>query len=302
MNRLLFVALISFSFSCSHTGVADVKDKTIKIAVVNYAIEGGKSVPELLAKIDKLAGETKTLGARYLLLPELITFDLMPVNPEKQVFQALAGVALESTKYLDGLKQIARRSGVVIVGGSTLVKKGERFINRAYVVNPDGVTGQQDKNYPTPWEVKHNIDHSPGIKIWKDKEMTFVILICHDAEFPSVSSELKELKPEVIFVPSQTDDMYGLERVARTSAARAVEHMSYVLMTGAVGLKGAPWHAYLGQNFLYTPQNKYFKDIPEGRGKSTDLQELSVFEVNLSRLRESRADATQIYPARDERK
>lgn len=99
-------------------------------------------------------------------------------------------------------------------------------------------------------------------------------------------------------MPSQTDDLYGLNRVKITSFARAVEQMSYVVMTGTSGDQDAPWHSYVGQNFLFTPQNKYFpKFNHEGPFNSEGL---SLFTIDLEHLRVARKDSKQVYPARDE--
>ena len=61
------------------------------------------------------------------------------------------------------------------------------------------------------------------IKLFKTEDFSFVILICHDSEFPQLSTKLLELKPQVIFVPSQTDGEFGRERVRATSRARAID-------------------------------------------------------------------------------
>jgi predicted amidohydrolase len=300
MKAILISLLLSLAWSCSHQHDSHLpqQEGSFKVAVVNYQIKGGQTLPQVLEKVRLLAVKAAQARAQYLLLPELITFDLLAVEPGDEVRPGLIAIAGKETEFVQGLKQIAHTSGVILIGASTFLKTDAGFLNRAYAVWPDGRTERQDKNFPTPWEARHGVQPSKGINVIRGEHFSFAILICHDAEFPGISLELVKSRPEVIFVPSQTDDQFGLERVARTSAARAVEHQAYVFMTGTVGEKGAPWHAYLGQNFLYTPQNKYFAGM-ERRGRNFQQEELSVFEINLPLLRAARADKSQIDPARD---
>jgi predicted amidohydrolase len=81
--------------------------------------------------------------------------------------------------------------------------------------------------------------------------------------------------------------------------ARSIEHMSYVLMTGASGNKNVPWHTYIGQNFFITPQNEYFENME--KSGPHNKESLSIFELDISKLRQSRQDFKQVYPARDVR-
>ena len=188
----------------------------------------------------------------------------------------------------------------MIVGAKHYVMRADRKVlnkvNRAYIVRPDGKLEHQDKIFPTPWEVKQGVKGgNKGIKKFQNEKFTFIVLTCHDAEFPNLSHKIAKLKPEVIFVPSMTDDLNGLRRVKRTSQARAVEQMSYVAMTGASSLRGAKWHTYQGRNFLFTPQNKYFSEP-----SASSLEEsMSLFYIDIPRLRKARADKSQVYPVRD---
>jgi predicted amidohydrolase len=271
----------------------------IKVASLNYKITGNKDLKSLLQEIDQWAFKAHKSQAKYLLLPELMTFDLLPVNPEDlKLPSLLKNIALLSEDYEKGLEDIASKNEIILIGASTLIPSAnEGFINRAYMIKPKQKAVYQDKNYPTPWELKQKVQRTSEIKLFKGDDFNFVILICYDAEFPSISMKLTELMPEVVFVPSQTDDEWGLERVKRTSAARSIEHMAYVLMTGISGEKNAPWHSYVGRNYVFAPQNKIM-NTPDYMGKNQ--MELSIISLNLDLLRKSRSDKSQIYPARDE--
>lgn len=290
----IFVSFLLLSFSMSSIS------QTLKIAVVNFQVKGGETTEGLTGKLKKIAEKASGEKADYLLLPELPVFDLLPVNPsDKEIKSELTKVASRKPDFEKALKNMADKFDLNIVGASTVVKSGKQFLNRAYFIDTEGKLKYQDKVYPTPWEVTEGFKGGKTIELFKTPEMTFSILICHDAEFPDISQSLMKTRPEVIFVPSMTDDEWGLNRVKFTSQARAVEHMAYVVMTGTSSVENAPWHTYVGRNHLFVPQNKYFKSIKTG--PSSRKESLSFYTIDLELLRKARKDLKQVYPARDSR-
>lgn len=273
----------------------------MKIAVVNFQVEGGKSLSQHMRRIEELAKRARAADASYLLLPELTAFDLLPRNIEDDKnTEELLKLSDSAPGYQNALAGISQKYKLNIIGASIVVKKKEHFLNRALFIDPTGKVQTQDKIRPTPWEARLNFKGGNDVKLFKTPDFSFVILICHDAEFPDISQNLTKSLPQVIFVPSMTDDEFGLNRVKLTSAARAVEHMAYVLMTGTSGIPDAPWHAYLGKNHFFIPQNKYF--IGMDSTVSSSEETLSFYHLDLARLKAARADAKQIYPVRDIKK
>lgn len=290
LNIVIFIILCSCAHQESYKNI-----KGVKLAVSRYQIEGGLSVKEYLNKIEKEVEFASDNKAKYLFLAELNSLDLFSKNPtdiEKEIkFTTDLAPILEQ-----GLIKIAQKYKVNIIGSSHFVKINKSIFNRAYFINVDGTLAYQDKIYPTPWEKKNHISEGSVIKAFKAEDFNFVILICHDTEFSDISEKIKALKPEVIFVPSQTDDQSGRERVRSTAKARAIEHMSYVLLNGASGVKNATWHDFVGGASFYWPQNKYF---PLGELNNSKASTPLIIELDLPRLRKARSDKDQVYPARD---
>lgn len=269
----------------------------VRVASLNYKIEGGKTLKDMTQHLERFISEAAANKATYILLPELIVLDLFSVNPsEEEVKKELVLVADLSEKYLLQLKELSAKYKINILGASFIVRKGNHFINRAVYIKPNLEVAFQDKVHPTPWEIRYGFKGAGSIKSFQGQDFNFSILICHDAEFPEISASLVFKRPEVLFVPSQTDDIAGRNRVKFTSSARAIEHMAHVVMTGTSGLENAPWHSYQGMNFLFQPQNKYF---PEGIIHSNENEELSYYDLDITKLRAARRDLKQIYPARD---
>lgn len=303
--HLLFLLLVS-SFACSTlkpdaASIVSSSAKGVKIAVVNFRVEGGKTLSQHMARIEEFAEQASTAQASYLLLPELTVFDLLPENIEDDNnTEELLKLADSAPDYQEALASIGQKYKLNIIGASMVVKEGKHFLNRALFINPKGKAQTQDKLRPTPWEARLNFKGAKEVELFQTPDFSFVILICHDAEFPDISYSLATALPEVIFVPSMTDDQYGLNRVKFTSAARAIEHMAYVLMTGTTGIPGATWHAYLGKNHFFLPQNKYFIDMESPASSSEET--LTFYHLDLARLKAAREDVKQIYPVRDMKK
>jgi predicted amidohydrolase len=299
---LLFLLILSACSTPSQERAQKISSEVegVRVASLNYRIEGGKNLDEVIQHLERFVAEAGRNKAKYILLPELIVLDLFPVNPsEKEVKRELERVAKVSDTYVSKLKDLSAKHNLSILGASFVVKKGANYINRAVYIKPNKDIVFQDKVHPTPWEIRYGFRGASTVKTLKSEDFSFAILICHDAEFPEISSSLIFKRPEVLFVPSQTDDKAGLHRVLYTSTARAIEHMSYVLMTGASSLDEAPWHSYQGMNIFIQPQNKYFT---EGYESSQTHEELSYYDLNLERLREARKDLKQVYPARDSKR
>lgn len=292
-NHVLFLCLFLI-LSCSQFAYKG-EGKT-KIAISRFFINGGQSYDNHLFKIKSDVQYAKANGANTILFAELNSLDLFSKNPS-DIPKEIAKLTSTKEKYENDLINIAKAYKINLIGASTYIKEKDKLINRAYFISNEGKLHKQDKNYPTPWEKKYKIANTKGLKIFRTKDFNFVILICHDSEFPQLSVQLKSLKPEVIFVPSQTDSAYGRERVRATSRARAIENMSYVLLNGGSGDHSETWHAYTGGASFFWPQNKYFQN--GGASHFEDSGKPVIVNLDIQKLRKARLDKSQIYPQRD---
>ncbi len=289
MKTLFLLTLVSLPLMAAN----------IQLGIAPFEVKGGLTKDKLESQIEGTFKQAKKKKIQVLLLPELITFSLLSLEPKnEQVAMELEAVASYQKRYEKFLKKMSLKYQIVLIGASTIVKESDELRNRAYITGMNGELSFQDKIYPTPWEVKYNFKGKNKIHTFEILGAKAVILICHDSEFPDISNELKKFKPEIIFVPSMTDDILGFNRVSITSQARAIEHMSYVATVGTFNRdKKAPWHSYYGNAALYTPQNKYFKWKAQITNPNKD--EILPVRIDLDLLRKARADNSQVYPARD---
>lgn len=287
MKALIFTLLL----------VSSLYAKKIKVSVSSYQIEGGKNVSQYLNKIEKEIQLASQNRSNFILFPELISLDLFEVTPKdikKNIQKSIDQTAILEQRF----SQLAQRYKINIIGPSHFVQNKNSILNRAYIIRKDGTLYYQDKIYPTPWEKKYDISGGEHkVRLFNFEGVRFVVLICHDVEFPNLSVMLKKLRPEIIFVPSQTDTFKGRNRVIYTSKARAIEQMSYVFVAGNSGIPKAKWHSYQGGSHLFTPQNKYFsKNTSKSFPGTTQIKH---FQIDLKILKQSRNDTNQVFPIRD---
>ncbi|MBY0516024.1 MAG: hypothetical protein K2P81_03880 [Bacteriovoracaceae bacterium] len=296
MKLLIFVFLFTLG-ACASSHATN--KQLITVASLNLKISGDNHIIEHTQHLGKVMAEARKKGADYLLLPELVVLDMFPGNPKDENIPMLLDAAAKySDSFVKRVADYAKENSINVIGASFIVTEKNSYKNRALFISNKGKVHFQDKIQPTPWEKKHSFVGGKEITLYKTDDFNFVILTCHDAEFPGISLKISKMNPEVIFVPSQTDDVEGMNRVRITSHARAIENMSYVVMTGASSKKDAPWHSYVGRNYLFTPENRYFPHKEETLS-SLD-EELTLYKIDLAKLREARKDIKQVYPARDQ--
>lgn len=200
--KLHFFILIFF-VSCAQVSTPTQLSSTqVRIASVNFKVKGEQTLTKHFEKIEAWVVLAKKHQASFLLLPELMILDLLPKEPKKEEMQMhLEALANQAEVYEKFLSSMGKRHQVSILGASVVIKEKSYFINRAFYVNAIGEVAYQDKVRPTPWEVANGFIGSKKIKLFEQDKITFSILICHDAEFPTISSDLSKLHPEIILCP-----------------------------------------------------------------------------------------------------
>lgn len=275
----------------------------VRIAAVQYEIQGNQTAEQLMAKLEAVVVEGIAAEADCIVFPELTTFDTWRVNeieshavPSQQEVAETRRIATEVTPiFLRGMAALADKYQVDILAGSTPYIDGSKVFNSAHLFFRDGSSFRQDKLYPTHWELKAGISQGSELATCETRWGKCAILTCYDVEFPDVSSLLVSERPEIIFVPSMTESESGLQRVRWCAQARAVEHHAFVIVAGTVGSPSKSWH-HFGQAAFLAPRDSRFVDGPvTGQlGQAMVVTHL----LNVQALRESR-QVTEFNPSAD---
>lgn len=191
-------------------------------------------------------------------------FDLV-VLPE--MFDTGFSFNLRATADTDGrtlafLRDRARRWGVTLHGGRTVLGPDGRGRNRSTIVGPDGaILAEYDKLHPFTLGPPGGTEadaFSPGTEVvtypWRtpEGELRVGCAICYDLRFPEVFRAGLARGAEMFVVPAN----WPTSRVAHWRTlliARAIENQAFVLGVNRVGRDPTPLE-YPGASMAVDPQ------------------------------------------------
>lgn len=269
-------------YQCNNLFNNDAKyEDLLKLGVIQYPLEENSSYDSFLKKVDHYIKISKKNGSELIVLPELITTEL--VNWSEPEIPQLEYIARNITpKYKAWLKLKALENNISILGGTTPQYKGKKIFNTALLALSDGRLLEQDKIFLTPDEKNWNWTPGKTLNIFDTRWGKMAILICFDSEFPFISQKISASKPDLILIPSWTSSQSGFNRVDWSARARAIEHYAYVVKTGTVQSKTST-QPHFGNATIFGPQDHQFPTEPQsGRMNKKDI----LFqEIDLNLLR-----------------
>ncbi len=244
---------------------------TLRLGVLQYGVTRIGSLAEYADKLDRLVAAGAAGGGQLLVMPEYACMETaaafgMAPDPVAE----RDAVSAASPEILRTMRDAARRHGVWLLPGTLPWRSGERIVNRAPLIAPDGRLAFQDKQMMTRFEAEHwAIGAGDPQRVFETPWGRVGIAICYDAEFPSVVRAQVEAGAWLILVPTCTDTVHGFNRVRLSARARAIENQCFVAVSPTVG--DAPWLATLdcnrGRAGVYGPADRGFPEdgvIAEG--------------------------------------
>ena len=224
----------------------------IRVAASQYRFKAIASFGEFAARAQTQVAAAAEFGARLLVMPEYLTFELLSV-PGAGGIESLADATPAYEELFAGL---SARHGVAVVAGTHLVSDGNGLRNTAHLFLPDGRIERQAKLHLTPCEVSPwRLTPGEALKVFDLGFARAAIPVCYDVEFPELGRQARARGADVLLVPSCTDDAHGLARVRTCAAARAIENQIYVALSMTTGsLPNVPlMRANHGQATILTP-------------------------------------------------
>lgn len=214
------------------------------------------------ARLERAVAEAAGAGAELLLLPEYCALEAA-AGERPDVAAELRRAVARAPALLQAARDAARRHGVWLLPGTLPFREGERIVNRAPLIAPDGAVAFQDKHVMTRFEAEQwGIASGAPPSVFETAFGRIGIAICFDAEFPPLVRAQVEAGAWLILVPSCTDTRAGYHRVRLAAAARAMENQCFVAMAPTVG--EAPWSGALDANRgaagAYGPVDRGFAD------------------------------------------
>lgn len=268
----------------------------IQLSLVQYPIEGDRSLSQVLTKMQQYVQQSKQANASIVLFPELTILDMYPLHTKKQGTQVIREIAQSTKAFRDAVSEWAKTYQILIVAGSTprVVTDGS-IRNSALIAFPDGKTHWQDKLHLTSWEKKVKLSPGGSLTVFKTPWGSFSVFICYDIEVPKLSSLLSHTLPELILVPSMTEDEFSRMRVRWSAQSRAVEQIAYVAVTGTVGSPEKDF-TNLSEAALISPQLPGFAGEPVVAKKNQPG--ITVVKLDFQKIKEARL-SPEVFPVRD---
>lgn len=204
----------------------------IRVSAVQYHLHTISGFDEFAARVEHYVKTASEFDADVVLFPEFITTSLLSIGGGQPID--------ELPKYTEGylrlFTDLARSSGMHIIGGTHVIRDRGHLYNTAHLFYPDGRVATQRKLHVTPTEREEwKMKEGDGLEVFDTAFGRIAMLTCYDIEFPEIVRMARARGADVIFCPSCTDDKHGFYRVRYTCHARTIENQVYVAVTGTVG-------------------------------------------------------------------
>ena len=134
--------------------------------------------------------------------------------------------------------EAAKKNNIVIIGGTTTRIVDNKIYNTMLAGLPRSEVIEHDKIYLNPSEKKVGyLGEGNKVLILNYNGIKIAILVCYTSEFANVSLKLAEINPDLIIVPSYTDDIYGLSRIQTAAKMLSIQNFAYAVIVGMVSNK-----------------------------------------------------------------
>lgn len=278
-------------------------DRKARIACVQYQMRKIASFEDFARQIRYFVGVAGEYRADFVLLPELVSAQLLSQEPPVTALEGIRRLAQLESRFTDLTRELAMQHQLTLIAGSHPVLEGDRLYNMAFVCLPNGEVVRQPKLHITPSERSSwGISGGHSLRAIDTPKGRIGVLICYDVEFPEACRYLADAGAEILFVPFCTDNRQAYLRVRYCAQARAVENQIYVALAGNVG--NLPDVGNLdvnyGQAAVLTPSD--FAFARDGIAAEADSNEETVLicDVDLNALQGARAGGS-VTPRLDRR-
>jgi predicted amidohydrolase len=237
----------------------------LRLGALAWPVEPTTGLAGFAAKLDHWLAQAAG-RADLVLLPEYACVELGPalsggtVPDEAAELRAMVAAA---PAVLEAMRGAARRHGLWLQPGSLPMRAGDRVVNRAPLIAPDGRLAFQDKGMMTRFEAERwGVSPGAGPQVFATPWGLLGISVCYDSEFPKHVRAQVEAGAWLVLVPTCTDTLHGFNRVRFACQARALENQCFVAVAPTVGT--APWSAALdtnrGQAAVFGPVDRGFPE------------------------------------------
>lgn len=258
----------------------------VKVALIQMGMVSDHK--KNLGKALEMIGEAAKKGANIVCLPELFSgLYFCQKEHDDGAFNEAETIPGPTTQVLS---EVAKKNGIVLVGGSIFEKASEKFYNTAMVFGPDGkLLGTYRKTHiphdPDFFEQNYFSAGDTGIKVFETPFGKICVLICYDQWFPEAARIATLHGAELIVYPTAIgtgDDISPVdpnipedwEEMWRSAqVGHAAVNNVYVAALNRVGTEGK-MH-FWGGSFIANPGGKIL-------AKADDSEQILIADCDFS--------------------
>lgn len=263
----------------------------VRVGLVQYQMRRIPSFEAFAKQVEFFVDTAGDYRADILLFPELFTLQLLSLVEPGRPGTAARAVAEYTPQYLDLFRDLAVRYNVNIIGGSTFTLREDGLYNVAYVFHRDGRIDARDKIHVTPSEARWwGVRGGHKVEAIDTDVARIGVLVCYDAQFPELARKLTADGADLLFVPYNTNDVYGHRRVRTCAAARCIENHLFAITAGCVGnlpfVENADTH--YAKSAVLTPSDMSFAREGIACEAEANLETVLCHDLDIQDLRRHR--------------
>lgn len=308
LNFATFLEMLNPQFNAARRKIAGAPIRKpvrkIRVCLAQYQMRPIRSWEEFERQIDFFVTTADDYHSHFLVFPELFTAQLFStMDPKLDSLAAIRELSTYSERFLELMRENARRTGLFIIAGSHPEPVGDELRNVSRLFTPSGNVYMQEKLHITPGERRHfGLQPGDDIKVFDTGLARIGIQVCYDIEFPEIARLQTLAGAEVIFVPFSTDERRSYLRVRYCAQARAVENMIYVALTGNVGnlQQVRSFLLNYGQAAVCTPSDFAFPARGTAGEADPNTETVVIADLDLGTLAQER-DIGSVRQLRDRR-
>ncbi|MCA0400697.1 MAG: carbon-nitrogen hydrolase family protein [Proteobacteria bacterium] len=244
-----------------------------------------RDVAENTAALLAMAEEAVGRGATFLQSPEISN---LCERDKAQLAQKLRPESEDGM--LAAIRAFAARRKVHFHIGSLALKEGDKFVNRGFLVAPDGsIAARYDKlhlfdvDLPNGESWRESASYHAGREAVVTPAGTAVLgmTICYDIRFPYLYRALAEAGADILSAPACFTRQTGEAHWSVLQRARAIENGAFMI-SAAQGGKHEDGRESYGHSIIVDPWGKV---LAEGGAEPGVI----LAEIDLARVAEARA-------------
>jgi predicted amidohydrolase len=251
----------------------------LRVGIVQMA--SGPVKGENIRKAEKMICEALEGGARLVILPELFSF--LPLKIDRDAYRSNSETLSGPTT--NWLRDLSRKNGTAIVGGSMIEAGGGMLYNTSCLILPSGEVCPYRKVHLFKYgEINEAQVFSEGgrgeVFVWD--RVRLGLTICYDLRFPELYRAEALLGAKAICNVAAFLEKTGRAHWLTLLRARAIENQVFILAANQA-LSDRPGPRYYGNSCIIDPWGKVVARA--GNGEEVILGDIDLARVDMVRER-----------------